>query len=165
MKNQLSQLQNLLVAKNWQEADRETRRVMLAIAGADKRDGLLLTQQDIQIFPCNNLINIDRLWLYYSQRHFGFSVINDIYQQVQGNYPLLAETVGWRIGDRWLNYEDLIFDISAPVGHLPVTWLVPTTFWMYWQARFARVGWELLLSRFHSCQISGNRQQLDISRN
>ena len=46
MSNKFSQLQNLLVTKNWQEADRETRRVILMIAGADKRDNLLLTQQD-----------------------------------------------------------------------------------------------------------------------
>ena len=61
MSNKFSQLQNLLVTKNWQEADRETRRVMLMIAGADKRDNLLLTQQDIEKFSCNDLIIIDRL--------------------------------------------------------------------------------------------------------
>ena len=158
MSNKFSQLQNLLVTKNWQEADRETRRVMLMIAGADKRDDLLLTQQDIEKFSCNDLIIINRLWLQYIQKRFGFGVINNIYQQVQGNYVELAKIVGWRIGDRWLNYDNIIFDISAPAGHLPVSWLVPTTFGMYWQARFACVGWELLLSRFHSCcQISTNR--------
>ena len=159
MTHKLSQLQNLLAAKNWQEADRETRKLMLAIAGADQRDDLLLTKQDIQKFSCNALIKIDKLWLHYSQKRFGFSVIKYIYQQEQGNYHLLAEKVGWRRGDRWLNYEDLIFDITAPVGHLPITWLVPTTFWMYWQTRFARVGWELLLSRFHLCQTLVSQQQ------
>lgn len=153
MNKNLTQLQSLLAAKSWQEADRETRRVMLAIAGADKREDILLTQQDIQQFPCTDLINIDRLWIQYSQGRFGFSVINRIYQQVQGNYSLLAQQVGWRNRERWLSYEDLIFDITAPVGHLPVTWLVPTTFWIYWQARFARVGWELLLSHLDRCQI------------
>ena len=78
MSNKFSQLQNLLVTKNWQEADRETRRVMLMIAGADKRDNLLLTQQDIEKFSCNDLIIIDRLWLQYSQKRFGFGVINNI---------------------------------------------------------------------------------------
>ena len=131
MSNKFSQLQNLLVTKNWQEADRETRRVMLMIAGADKRDDLLLTQQDIENFSCNDLIIIDRLWLQYSQKRFGFGVINNIYQQVQGNYAQLAKIVGWGIGDRWLNYDNIIFDISAPVGHLPVSWLVPTTFGIY----------------------------------
>ncbi|NEQ36513.1 MAG: GUN4 domain-containing protein [Okeania sp. SIO3I5] len=140
MTNKFSQLQNLLVVKNWQEADRETRRIMLKIAGAEQRDNLLLTQKDIEKFPCNDLIIIDRLWLKYSQKRFGFSMINNIYQKVQRNYAQLAEIVGWRIGDRWLNYDNIIFDINAPVGHLPVSWLVPTTFGMYWQARFARVG-------------------------
>lgn len=154
MTNKFSKLQNLLVTKNWQEADLETRQVMLMIAGVDQRDDLILTQQDIKKFSCNDLIIIDKLWLQYSQGRFGFRVINKIYQQVQGNYDQLAKIVGWCIGDRWLNYGNIIFDFSAPVGHLPVSWLVPTTFGIYWQARFARVGWELLLSRFHSCQIS-----------
>ncbi|MDJ0554449.1 MAG: GUN4 domain-containing protein [Microcoleaceae cyanobacterium MO_207.B10] len=154
MTKKLSQLQSLLAAKNWQEADVETRWVMLTIAGADKRDNLLLTQTDIEQFPCQDLININQLWIQYSQGRFGFSVINRIYKKVEQNYSQLAEQVGWKKGDRWLNYENLIFDISAPVGHLPVSWLVPTTFGMYWQARFARVGWELLLSRLNSCQIS-----------
>ncbi|MGB3513744.1 MAG: GUN4 domain-containing protein [Microcoleaceae cyanobacterium] len=153
MTNKLSQLESLLAVKNWQEADIKTRQIMLATAGADKRDNLLLTQTDIQQFSCTDLIDIDRLWIQYSQRRFGFSVINHIYQKVQKNYSQLAQKVGWRSGDRWLNYEDLIFDITAPVGHLPVTWLVPTTFSIYWQTRFARVGWELLLSRLDSCQI------------
>lgn len=153
MTKKLNQLQSLLIAKNWQAADIETRRIMLEITGADKRDNLLLTQTDIEQFPCSDLIDIDRLWIQYSQRRFGFSVINSIYQQVQKNYSQLAQKVGWENGDRWLNYEDLIFDIAAPVGHLPVTWLVPTTFSIYWQTRFARVGWELLLSRLDSCKI------------
>ncbi|MCL2933006.1 MAG: GUN4 domain-containing protein [Trichodesmium sp. MAG_R03] len=131
MTNKFSQLQNLLVTKNWQGADLETRRVMLMIAGADQRDDLILTQEDIEKFSCNDLMIIDRLWFQYSQRRFGFGVINNIYQQVQGNYAQLAKIVGWSIGDRWLNYDNIIFDISAPVGHLPVSWLVPTTFGIY----------------------------------
>ena len=131
MINKFSQLQNLLVIKNWQQADLETRRVMLMIAGADQRDDLILTQEDIEKFSCNDLMIIDRLWFQYSQRRFGFRVINNIYQQVQGNYAQLAKIVGWGIGDRWLNYDNIIFDISAPVGHLPVSWLVPTTFGIY----------------------------------
>lgn len=153
MTKKLSQLESLLAAKNWQEADVETRRIMLAIVGADKRDDLLLTQKDIQLFPCDDLINIDRLWREYSQGRFGLSVINRIYQECQRNYSQLAAQVGWRSGDKWLNYEELIFDITAPVGHLPVTWLVPTTFGIYWQTRLARVGWELIFSRLDSCQI------------
>ncbi len=54
---------------------------MLAIAGADKSDNLLLTQQHIQKFPCSDLINIDQLWIQHSQGHFGFSIIYHIYQQ------------------------------------------------------------------------------------
>ncbi len=147
-------LENLLAARRWQEADVETRRIMLAIAAADTRDNLLLTQQDIENFPCSHLITINRLWTNHSENRFGFNTIHRIYREVGSDYTKLAERVGWRAGDRWLNYNELTFDKTAPPGHLPVTWLVPTTFWMYWQGRFARVGWELLLSRWQTCQNS-----------
>jgi len=150
----MKKLENLLAAGRWQEADVETRRIMLAIAGADTRDNLLLTQEDIENFPRSHLITINRLWTHHSENRFGFSTIHRIYREVDGDYTKLAERVGWRVGDRWLNYNELTFDKTAPPGHLPVTWLVPTTFWMYWQGRFARVGWELLLSRWQTCQNS-----------
>lgn len=127
---------------------------MLAIAGADTRDNLLLTQKDIEEFPCSNLMAIDRLWTLHSEGRFGFSTIRRIYGEVQGDYSRLAELVGWRVGDNWLNYDSLTFDKTAPVGHLPVTWLVPTTFSIYWQSRFAPIGWQLLLSRWETCQTS-----------
>ena len=153
-RDNMKKLENLLAAGRWQEADVETRRIMLAIAGADTRDNLLLTQEDIENFPRSHLITINRLWTNHSEGRFGFSTIHRIYREVDGDYTKLAERVGWRVGDRWLNYNELTFDKTAPPGHLPVTWLVPTTFWMYWQGRFARVGWELLLSRWQTCQNS-----------
>lgn len=147
-------LENLLLAQRWKDADVETRRIMLAIARADTRDNLLLTQQDIEEFPCSDLMAIDRLWTLHSEGRFGFSTINRIYREADGDYSRLAQLVGWRVGDTWLNYDRLTFDKTASLGHLPVTWLVPATFSIYWQSRFARVGWQLLLSRWETCQTS-----------
>lgn len=157
-------LEKLLVAQRWQEADVETRRIMLAIAGADTRDNLLLTQKDLENFPCSDLIAINDLWTKHSEGRFGFSVIHRIYREVEGDYSSLAQRVGWRVGETWLNYKELTFDKNAPVGHLPITWLVPTTFWMYWQGRFARVGWELLLSRWQTCQNSESPTRAEFTK-
>lgn len=157
-------LEKLLLAQRWREADVETRRIMLAIAGADTRDNLLLTQQALENFPCYHLKTINRLWRKHSEGRFGFSVIHRIYREVEGDYSSLAQRVGWRVGDTWLNYNELTFDKQAPVGHLPITWLVPTTFWMYWQGRFARVGWELLLSRWQTCQNSEPQTRAEFSK-
>jgi hypothetical protein len=147
-----TQLSRLLGTKKWQEADLETRRLMLSIVGAEQRADCLLTQDDLEQFPCIDLRTIDQLWIHYSQKHFGFSTIATIYREVNQDYQLLAERVGWRRGDEWISYNDVTFNRSAPVGHLPVTWLVPSSFWMYWSARFAKPGWRLLLKRIENCQ-------------
>lgn len=148
-----TQLRQLLATEKWTDADLETRRLMLSIAGAFQRSECLLTQKDLEQFPCIHLRTIDRLWLNYSQGNFGFSAIAGIYREVNRDYQLLAERVGWRKGDKWIGYNDIIFNRSAPVGHLPITWLVPTTFWMYWSARFAKPGWRLILERVENCQL------------
>lgn len=147
-----TQLDQLLRVQKWKEADIETRRLMLLIVGADRRTDCLLNQDDIAHFPCIDLHTIDRLWIQYSQGYFGFSIIESIYQEVDKDYLKLAERVGWRRGDEWISYNDVIFNKLAPVGHLPLTWLVPTSFWMYWSARFAKPSWRLLLERIENCQ-------------
>ena len=148
-----TQLGRLLAAKQWKEADLETRQLMLQIAGAEQRTERLLTQNDIQQFPCTALLTIDRLWVESSEDRFGFSVIKRIYQEVDGDYANLAQQVGWRRGDKWIGYNEIDFTSDAPVGHLPITWLVPTSFWMYWLARFASPGWRLLLERAVECKL------------
>lgn len=144
-------LQKRLAAHNWKEADLETRRLMLAIAEADQREECLLNQHDIQNLSCNSLKTIDKLWRVYSQGKFGFTIVYKIYHSVDGDYGKLAEKVGWREGEKWLVYDELNFTIDAPTGHLPVAWLVPAKFDIYWSTRFANPGWRLLLARIKDC--------------
>lgn len=146
-------LENLLARKEWWQADWETRRLMLAIAGADSRRDCLLTESDIRQFPCSELVAINQLWSDRSRGRFSFSTINQIYREVDCDYSQLAERVGWRRGDKWLNYDEIIFTSDAPRGHLPITWLVPTTFSTYWLARFASAGWRLLLQKAVECNL------------
>jgi len=147
-------LNQLLAEKKWKEADIETRKLMLEIAGSLNREDCLLTEEDIKNFPCSELKKIDQLWIKYSQGRFGFSIILNIFEEVGENYGKLAEKVGWKVGDKWLAYNDLQFTNNAPIGHLPITWLVPITFWMYWLARFASPGWGLLLNRLKTCKMN-----------
>ncbi len=145
------QLRQFLSKQFWKDADIETRRLMLKIAGVEGRRDLLLTQSDIQQFPCTELRKIDELWVKASKGKFGFSVIYIIYKSVNCDYSNLSDYVGWRHGNDWLNYHQVNFADDAPKGHLPLTWLVPTTFSMYWSSRFASAGWKLLLNRFEEC--------------
>ena len=76
-------LRNLLASKKWPEADEETARVMLKVAGREKER--YLDTESIEKFPCEDLGTIDQLWVKYSNGRFGFSVQKRIYQSLGGN--------------------------------------------------------------------------------
>ncbi|MBC6429962.1 NACHT domain-containing protein [Nostoc sp. HG1] len=76
------QLAYYLAAGMWKEADEETFKVMLEVAGQEKQGYLDL--KDIREFPCEDLRIIDKLWVDYSDGHFGFSVQKEIYLSVGG---------------------------------------------------------------------------------
>jgi serine/threonine protein kinase len=136
-------LQNLLAAKKWQEADEETRRVMLKVAGREQEGWL--DPESIEKFPCEDLRTIDQLWLKYSDGRFGFSVQKRIYSSLGGTreYPEKAwenfcARVGWRKNNQCLYYTDLTFSEKAPEAHLPAAWCrskageVRGSGWMWW---------------------------------
>ncbi len=119
-----SPLRDLLEAGKWKEADAETGRTMFQVAGRENEESL--RKEDIDNFPCEDLRIIDQLWLDASQRKFGFSVQKDIYQNLVGtreyeyeDWHRFGTQVGWKQGHNWLNYSDLIFNLTAPKGHLP----------------------------------------------
>ncbi|MFB2938566.1 GUN4 domain-containing protein [Aerosakkonemataceae cyanobacterium BLCC-F154] len=120
-------LRDLLKAGNWREADLETAKVMLKVAGREKEGWLDV--EHIENFPCTDLRTIDRLWVKYSNGRFGFSVQKRIWESVGGKpgvsdweiYKKFADRVGWyeMKKDNWKSYEDLTFSLNAPGGHLP----------------------------------------------
>jgi hypothetical protein len=63
-----------------------------------------------------------------SNGRFGFSVQKHIWKSVGGNlkadgkiYKAFGDLVEWRVNENWLQINDLTFEPSAPVGHLPAT--------------------------------------------
>ncbi|WP_341737390.1 serine/threonine-protein kinase [Microcoleus sp. CAWBG640] len=138
-------LRNLLAAKKWREADEETTRVILKVAGKEE-EGWLDTES-IDNFPCEDLRTIDQLWVKYSNGRFGFSVQKRIYQSLPcGKTPAeIWEAFGYRspakipreiwealrwyrvyrvyapihIGWRGWFLSLLEFNTKAPEGHLP----------------------------------------------
>ncbi len=111
-----SSLRDLLVAGKWQEADRETDKLILQVEGIEK---LLRMKKFLEGFPCTELQTINQLWLKYSAGHFGFSVQKQIWEEVKRNHSEFGREVGWEVNDEWLLYSQLTFDITAPQGHLP----------------------------------------------
>jgi len=119
-----TKLRDLLATGKWKEADEETARVMLKVAGREKE--LWLDSSSIDNFPCEDLRTIDQLWVEYSNGLFGFSVQKRIYESLGGTrkyddkiWEAFGDRVGWRVNNEWLRYNDLKFNTTAPEGHLP----------------------------------------------
>ncbi|WP_316435642.1 serine/threonine-protein kinase [Leptolyngbya sp. NK1-12] len=134
-----SRLQELLLDQAWQAADRETHRLLLALSGRERGQ---LQLEEIRCLPCLDLHAIDYLWVNHSNGLFGFSIQKEIWLNVggstDGNYETwdrlsqsrskwrvntpwqrFSSRVGWRVKERWIDYEDYTFALDAPKGHLP----------------------------------------------
>jgi serine/threonine protein kinase len=138
-----SQTKKLIEALNlgqWQEGDRITNQIILELA--NKNRIAQLTADDIDRISCDVWIAIDQAWMDATNNRFGWSAQQEIWKNLGGRliyeednywefakiYEKFADRVGWR-KPRWLNlefspkiwrkYENLIFVIAAPRGHLP----------------------------------------------
>ena len=123
-----TKLEQLLVAGQWQEADGETAKKMLEVAGRQKEGWLDI--ESMENFSCPDLRAMDRLWVKYSNGRFGFSVQKRIYQSLGGTkeynrevWEAFGEAIGWKQkGEKgeWLYYySQLTFNTNAPQAHLP----------------------------------------------
>jgi hypothetical protein len=123
-----TRLRNLLAAVNWKEADEETLAVMLKAAGREL-EGWLDTES-IEKFPSTDLRTIDRLWIKYSDGHFGFSVQKRIWESVGGkpgqhNYKIYKKfcyRVGWSVEGEWITDLEMAFHQNSQhnqQGHFP----------------------------------------------
>ncbi|BAY34948.1 WD40 domain-containing protein (plasmid) [Nostoc carneum NIES-2107] len=130
-----SNLQLLLSEKNWQQADRETTKIIFTIASQQitnlnfelpMMNQILLSSNSITNFPCEDLRIIDKLWLNYSNLRFGFSIQTCIWQRasqtaedVNLKCKDFTEHVAWIVNGKWLKDEQIIYGLDAPLGHLP----------------------------------------------
>ena len=116
-----SQLHELLRQGKWEEADLETKEVMLKVAGLIKGMPPLnyLPLGSIHQFPCTDLETIDLLWVKCSNGRFGFSVQQRLLLDVEKDWDKFGDLVGWRVNGIWQSKNDRIFHLGAPVGHLP----------------------------------------------
>ena len=123
VRNQLSpdyaKLVNYLASGEWEEADRETQRMMLKFTNQVSEGEL--DADSIGKFPAVELFTIDQLWLVYSGGWFGFGVQASIWENIKLNQSTkikrFTEIIGWDNGQK-IRYE---LD-DAPAGHLPCVW-------------------------------------------
>ncbi|MEI6442221.1 MAG: GUN4 domain-containing protein [Nostocales cyanobacterium ELA583] len=119
------ELDYLLGCENWKVADEETFRMMLQAARREKEGWLDMNA--IKKFPCEDLLIIDQLWAKHSNNRFGFSVQKRVYHNLGGTkeydkktWQAFCEQVGWRKAGKQVYWNDINFDIKAPVAHLPL---------------------------------------------
>lgn len=125
LRGDYAQLEALLKAGKWKEADYGTARQMCQVMGRQTEGWLRV--EDIKQFPCADLRAIDQLWVKHSNGKFGFSVQKKIWQQCGSptayneQWKKFGEAVGWRKKGlkEWKRYPELTFDTSAPEGHFP----------------------------------------------
>ncbi|MBS3028001.1 MAG: GUN4 domain-containing protein [Dolichospermum sp. DET50] len=130
-------LENLLAAKKWREADLETFEILKSLCGyeTDQHPAWSLNIEEIVNIPCSHLHTINNLWVQYSKGRFGYSVQLNILRklgfQKNGNDEQMSQClenfmdkIKWNTGTSVLN-----FTLKAPIGHLPaiVRWGIATS--------------------------------------
>jgi hypothetical protein len=123
-------LEALLQAKQWRDADEETYRLMITAVG--KEEGQWFDPEDLSNFPCEDLRALDDLWLSHSNNKWGFSVQKRIWQECGSPGPYdgtkertaqweaFGDRVAWRKDGEWLEYKKLAL---FSTGELPTWWL------------------------------------------
>lgn len=151
-----AQLETYLQNKQWQQADVETDKLILKVAGAKST----LDTVNSQKIPCKSLQKIDQLWTENSDGRFGFTpqkkvylaTGNDFGDYVESTYEAFGNQVGWRSFGAWRGYEDLnipkINSAIASLGYLPTPGKVAPD-----QQELRIRDREMLLSRFDACEL------------
>lgn len=146
-------LQELLAAKDFYQADRETIAIILSISGESDLESI--TPNDVRHFSCHELRVIDTLWTTYSQGRFGFSIQAQVYQSVGGSLDTtiaqndsiivrMGEKVGWRKNNIWQKCDELDYSLNAPLGCHPSRW---------WNSPFGSKMTNFFLARLITCEI------------
>ena len=145
-------LQDLLRDGNLREADKETTKVMLEIAGHRSQE--TVTPNDALQFPCSAIQLIDQLWVKHSNGRFGFSVQQHIYSSLGGtadisgiDFDVLNATgdrIGRRVNGKWLDYDELDLSFSAPEGTFPAGW---------WESPYGAKMAVYFLARLMQCHV------------
>lgn len=143
-------LEDYLKAGEWAAADKETYRLMIKAVG--KEEGQYFESEELLNFPCEELLAIDRLWVKYSNGHFGFSIQKKIYvgcgATLDGQYPgheiwhKFCDRIGWSVEGDTVDYSKVRKNpLFSCDGELPCFW---GSGWL---------GWWVLLSRTEICKL------------
>ncbi|XP_010241501.1 PREDICTED: tetrapyrrole-binding protein, chloroplastic [Nelumbo nucifera] len=124
-------LEQFLSSNDFRQADEETRRLLIVLAGeaAQKRGYVFFSE--VQFISEPDLQIIDRLWRQYSGNKYGYSVQKRIWEKVNKDFTKFFLKVGWMkkldTEVEQYNYRsfptEFIWELKddTPEGHLPLT--------------------------------------------
>jgi serine protease Do len=124
------QLSNFLASGNLQQADQETKKIILKEANREFEG--FIDSADLEKLSCPSLMEINQLWNKSSGGQFGFNVQKNLWLSLGGKlgkpdysiYANFSDRVRWRFRGLWISNNNLIFNVSqAPKGHLPKAFL------------------------------------------
>lgn len=125
-------LEQHLSAQDFRQADEETRRLLIVLAGEAVVKRGYVFFSEVQFIQESDLKEIDSLWRKYSDNKFGYSVQKKIWNKVNRDFTSFFIKVGWMKKlessevDQY-NYRafpnEFIWELNeeTPEGHLPLT--------------------------------------------
>ena len=117
-----SVLKKALEEKRFQDADNETRSLLIRQAGPDavKRGWVYFTE--IRTIPVVDMATVDGLWKAYSNGKFGYSVQRELWLQNRKQWPRFFKAINWLTSEnQYLNWPgDFVYTMDAKKGHLPL---------------------------------------------
>lgn len=124
MEDRTGALRALLESREWEAADRETRRLLVAAGDVGGYAGV--DADEAGELDCDLLQSIDAAWTEASDGRFGFSAQRRTLADVMAEELPMNETwrefgreVGWVQGREWIDPEQVSYRSDAPQGHLP----------------------------------------------
>ncbi|KAK8475091.1 hypothetical protein V6N13_064368 [Hibiscus sabdariffa] len=124
-------LQHHLSTQNFREADEETRRLLILLAGEQAQKRGYVFFSEVQFISETDLKAIDELWRRNSNNKFGYSVQKKLWQKADKDFTKLFLKLGWMkkldTEIEQYNYrafpDEFIWELNdeTPEGHLPLT--------------------------------------------
>ena len=159
------ELEKLIKAKEWGLADQLTHKLMTQIAGVEKE--CRLREEDIKLFPCEDLLAINYLWKHNSNGKFGFSSQKKLWLEYGGKpdkydyeiWKKFGTQVGWYDPktDDWLSCQKFInstknVDNSFLEASLPISFVGGLGRMVFMDGN-GLTSIECLFSRMEDCEI------------
>ncbi|KAF2300224.1 hypothetical protein GH714_010809 [Hevea brasiliensis] len=121
-----------LSTQNLRQADEETRRLLIVLAGEATQKRGYVFFSEVQFISEKDLKAIDELWKQYSNNKFGYSIQKRIWQKNAGkDFTKFFLKVGWmkKLDTEVVQYNyrsfpnEFIWELNddTPEGHLPLT--------------------------------------------